>query len=78
MPHRFSYTEPMELRQTVTVGEGGRVELTLPQAAPGEVIDLTVFFERGAPRPRRAGSLRRKVHVGPEFDEPIPGMEAYE
>lgn len=68
----------MELRQTVTVQEGGRVELTLPQATAGEVIDLTVFFERNGPKPRRAGSLRGKVHVGPEFDDPIPGMEAYE
>lgn len=68
----------MELRQTVTVQEGGRVELTLPEARPGEVIDLTVFFDRNQPISRRAGSLRGKVHVGPEFDEPIPGMEAYE
>ena len=69
--------EGMELRQRVTVGEGGRVELTLPLAHPGEVIDLTVLFERGRPRLRRAGSLRGKVHVGPEFDEPIPGLEEY-
>lgn len=67
----------MELRQTVTVQEGGKVELILPQAHAGEVIDLTVLFQREEARPRRAGSLRGKVHLGPEFDEPIPGLEDY-
>ena len=68
----------MELRQTVTVQEGGRVVLTLPEAHPGEVIDLTVLFDRHELKARHAGTLRGKIHVGPEFDEPIPGMEAYE
>ena len=67
----------MELRQRVTVGSGGRVELTLPEATAGEPLDLTVLFERSGKSRRRAGSLRGKVHVGPEFDDPIPGMEAY-
>ncbi len=68
----------MELRQRVTVGVGGRVEVTIPEATAGEVIDLTLSFERRDAARRKAGSLRGKVHVGPEFDEPIPGMEAYE
>ena len=67
----------MELRQRVTVGSGGRVELTLPEATVGETLDLTVLFERSGKARRRSGSLRGKVHVGPEFDDPIPGMEAY-
>lgn len=60
------------------VGAGSRVELTLPETTVGEVIDLTVLFERKRVGRRRAGSLRGKVHVGPELGEPIPGMEAYE
>jgi hypothetical protein len=68
----------MVVHERVKVLEGGRVELVLPNAVAGQEIEITVSYADGTRTNRKAGSLRGKLVVGPEFDDPIPGMEAYE
>lgn len=67
----------MVVHERVKVQDGGRVELILPDAVAGQEVEITVSYVNGTSAIRRAGSLRGKLVVGPEFDEPIPGMEPY-
>jgi len=68
----------VEVQQRVVVGEEGRITVVLPEALPGDVLNLTISYEKPRRIPRRAGSLKGKIHLGPEFDDPIPGLDDYQ
>ena len=67
---------------TVEAAKANLIELIEEMKAGGEVIitrdDVAVarlvLIEQPS-QPRRFGSMRGKVHVGPEFFEPLPEEE---
>ena len=70
---------PTAIQARVVVGDGGKIELLLPELRPGETVDVSV--ERSAPRPkggkRPMGVLKGKVHMADDFDEPLEEFADY-
>ena len=65
-----------EWKQSSTVGEGGRVQVVIPELSPGDVVEVAV--RRGStarPSARPLGLLKGKVTVMPDFDEPLEEFE---
>jgi hypothetical protein len=65
-----------EWKQSSTVGEGGRVQVVIPELHPGEVVEVAVRYE-SSPRPaeRPLGLLAGRIRVMPDFDEPLEEFE---
>lgn len=68
------------IRLETTVGKDGI--LAIPELREGERVEVIVLRQKNATKTektakRRAGWAKGWVHIGPDFDDPIPGMEEY-
>jgi hypothetical protein len=62
------------IRFETTVGKGST--LTVPNVDPGQRVEVIVFKLDPLPKsPRKAGWIKGKIVIRPDFDDPIPGME---
>ena len=62
------------LTQKVQVQEGGHIEATLPQVKAGEIVEVTVSL----PIPLRPlGTLKGKIHIHDNFDDPLEELAPY-
>ena len=72
-------------KQTSTVGEGGRVEVVVPELRPGEsvsvVVERNASFSPDAVKPpsgkRKLGMLKGKIWMADDFDEPLDDFAEY-
>jgi hypothetical protein len=64
-------------KQKTTVKQDGRVEVVVPDLKQGQTVEVLVEFERPDNRPRRPGSAKGKIHIHPDFDQPLPEFEDY-
>lgn len=75
------------MTRTETVGEDGMVHVAVPDAQPGESIQVTLSkggWHKPGPlvpdehgRYRTAGGLEGLVRIAEDFDDPLPEMEPY-
>jgi hypothetical protein len=65
-----------EWKQNSTVGEGGRVQVVIPELSPGDVVEVAVRRESAISTAERPlGLLKGKVTLMPDFDEPLEEFE---
>ena len=72
-----------EWKQTRTVGDGGRIEIVVPELHGGEVVEVLV--RRPAETPPRLpdasqrplGMLKGRIRLKENFDEPLDEFEPY-
>ena len=69
-----------EWKQSSTVREGGRVEVTVPSLHTGEVVEVLVRVGTNAPptKERPLGLLKGKIKISEDFDaRKLDGYEEY-
>ena len=70
-------------KQISTVGEGGRVEVVVPDLQPGESVEVQVqrqtAGQSSAPAngTRERGFLRGKIWMADDFDAPLDDFAEY-
>ena len=66
-----------EWKQSSTVREGGRVEMTVPSLHVGDVVEVLVRAEaKTAPiKERPLGLLKGKIRMSEDFDAPLDEFE---
>ena len=65
--------------RTQVVGDGGKIELVLPELRAGETVQVSVRRDEPAGRPtsRPMGFLKGKVRMAADFDEPLEDFAEY-
>lgn len=64
-----------EWKASQVVGQGGRIELLIPELHEGERVEVSVRRdEESAPDQRPLGILKGRVEIMPGFDDPIEGF----
>jgi len=68
-----------EWKQTSTVQSDGKIEITVPGASAGQVVEVSVRFEdRASSRHERPiGSLKGQIKISPDFDAPLEEFDEY-
>jgi uncharacterized protein DUF2281 len=72
-------------KQTSTVGEGGRVEVVVPELRAGESVSVVVernesvfaHADKSPPGKRKLGLLKGKIWMSDDFDEPLDDFAEY-
>jgi len=64
------------------VGEGGRIEVVVPELRRGEVVEVLVRIPRASPAQstngeRPIGLLNGRVRIKPGFDDPLEEFDPY-
>jgi hypothetical protein len=73
----------MTWKQTSTVGEGGRIELVVPDLQPGETVEVQVERKHALPGAapsdgkREMGFLRGQIWMADDFDAPLEDFAEY-
>ena len=71
---------PLTLTRVVA-GDGGKIELVVPELTPGETVEVFVWRSREpTERPtveRPMGFLKDKVAISADFDEPLDAFAEY-
>jgi hypothetical protein len=69
-----------EWKQTSTVQEHGKVEVSIPELQPGQAVEVSIRFDDQVPArsERPLGLLKGKIQMTPNFDEPLEEFDDYQ
>lgn len=61
----------MELTRNAEVGEGGRIDIVVPELEPGQRVELHIVTVPSVRKRRKLGHLKGLIHMSDDFDAPL-------